>query len=195
LITFGSGADPYSNETPASFNFSTAHRQVFLPLTYGGVFGFVNAIPNIYYGWHVGAVDHTANDVDGYMYFVDVGEYGDQVFNFSVNDLCIGMRYEFSAYLANVMKKEHAHPEPNIRFEVRTATAESQLIAELPTGNISGYDNMAWSRCSLSFIASSSSIVLLMVSDVKQAGGNDLAIDDIELRVDSNADCCFCALG
>jgi hypothetical protein len=143
----------------------------------------VNKIPSSFVEWHGGALDHTPNDVDGYMYFVNVGEIGSQLFNSTVNDLDTGLRYEFSAYLTNIRKKGNDSKKPNIRFEVRTVTDQNDLLANLSTGDIPEYDNMTWSKYGLSFIALNSSAILLMISNVGKGKGNDLAIDDIELRV------------
>jgi hypothetical protein len=85
---------------------------------------------------------------------------------------------------------------PNIRFEVRTATNENQLLAQFSTDDISEYDEVTWSKYGLSFNASSSSVVLLIVSNVEGIWrGNDLAIDDIELRVCSTDDSVFSPSG
>jgi hypothetical protein len=195
LITFGSGLDEYSNKTPDDFNFSTAHQQQFASWIPDGWFGFLNAVP-MHAGWHGGALDHTANDMGGYMYFVNVGDPHPQFFNFTINHLCVGLRYEFSAYLANVIKKEYDNlVEPNVLFQVRAAADPENVIAELSTGNISGYDNMTWSRYGLTFIATSRSVYLLMISKAKGNNGNDLAIDDIEFRVCSTQHSGFCPPG
>jgi hypothetical protein len=156
------------------------------------MFGFVNAVPQIH-SWHHGALDHTANDKDGYMYLISVGKNDSQIFNSTINHLCIGLRYEFSTYLANIIKSQSVFVKPNVRFEVRTATVQSELLAQLSTGDIQQHDNMTWSKHGLSFVATSCSVVLLMISNVDGYDGNDLAIDDIELRVWSMVYSDFCS--
>jgi hypothetical protein len=195
LITFGSGSGQYSKQTPSNFNFSTTHQQQFESPINDGMFGFVNAVPKrivwLLFGsinvWHNEVLDHTENDKDGYMYLVNVGESDNQLFSLTVNDLFIGVRYEFSAYVGNVVKSGitgWVSVNPNIRFEVRTATSENQLLAQFSTGGISEDTTMTWSKHGLSFVACTSSVVLLMISNVGGGlGGNDVAIDDIELRV------------
>jgi hypothetical protein len=159
----------------------------------------VNAIPQLAIGWHSGALDHTKNDSGGYMYLVDVGEYDSQLFKLTVNNLCIGLSYDFSAYLGNVFQKRWNAGKPNIRFEVRTATVENRLLAQSNTGEIPEYNEMTWSKYGLSFEASISSVVLLMISNVGRLLpailGNDIAIDDIELRVCSVNHSCYCSPG
>jgi hypothetical protein len=196
LITFGSGSDQYSTKTPSSFNFSTNPQQRFESPIEDGWFGFVNIVPNYNDNWHVGALDHTPNDGNnGYMYFVNVAGNNSLIFNFTINDLCIGLAYEFYAYVANVATKQSNLFRPDILFQVRTATVENCLLAQLITGNIPDYDNMTWSKHSLSFIAASRSVVLLIISNSRENWGNDLAIDDIELRVCSTNYSGFCPPG
>jgi hypothetical protein len=187
LITFGSGSDLYSSKTPSDFNFRTDHQQK-LPLPENdGQFSFVNTIPKGVDSWQDGVSDHTENDTGGYMFLVDMGAHGTEIFSTNVHNLSIGLRYEFSAYLANIIRKDKlvSYPEPNILFEVRTSTAENQLLAQLSTGDISKYDEMTWSKYGLSFVTPSSSVVLSLISNVQNLTsiGNDVAIDDIELRV------------
>jgi hypothetical protein len=187
LITFGCGSDQYSDKTPSSFNFSTDYVQKFDSNIGNMDFAFLNAVPKleqIIYRYHHGAQDHTKNDNGGYMYFVNILERNIPLFNSTVNNLCIGLCYEFSMYLANPMQDLLVSaPKPNIRFEVRNATNNDQLLAQFSTDNISSYEKLTWSKYGLSFNASSASVVLLIRSNVKEGYGNDLAIDDIELRV------------
>jgi len=199
LITFDSGPDQYSNATPSTFNFSTAYQQIFKPRIQNGMFAFVNTVPNDYNGWHAGALDHTAMDQNGYMFLVTAaGERDSEIFTFTVNGLCIGLRYEFSAFLANVIMESYVSMlvvEPNIRFEVRASTETNDLLAESITGDISRYSNMTWKKYGVSFNASSSSVTLLMIAHVPEVSGNGVAIDDIELRVCSTEYSGFCPPG
>ncbi len=207
-ITFGSNSGQYSSEKPSSFGFNTSHQQKFASPIDEGMFGFVNLVPEKEMngfidmwlngkekkGW-----DHTENDTDGYMYIVNVAGGNSELFRRTVNYLCIGLRYELSVYLANLIRKSinFFFPvlKPSIRIEVRNTTNENQLLAQFSTGDIPEYDEMTWSKHGLSFNASSSSVVLLMISNVGGGDGNDVAIDDIELRVSSTNDCGLCPSG
>lgn len=197
LITFDSGSDEYSNKTPAYFNFSAAHEQKFASPEKDGIFVFVKAVPNDPpNNCHTRALDHTPDDgMHGYMYYVRVFIANSQLFNFTLNNLCIGVRYEFSAYLGNVVKKEYNLMKPNIRFEVRMTTAGNPVLAEFSTGDIPEYDTMTWSKCGLSFIASTNSVVLLIISNFGAGSGNNIAIDDIELRISPIVHSGFCFAG
>jgi hypothetical protein len=196
LITFDSGSDLCSNRTPSSFYFNTTYKQKLGFHTEAGWFGFLNEVPDPYKIWHAGAFDHTPNDTAGYMFLVDVADgEGSEFFKSTVNGLCIGVCYEFSAYLANIMKKIDNYRKPNVRFEVRATIVQNDPLAQLVTGDIPQYDNMTWSKHGLSFIASNTSVVLLMIPHVVGHDGNDLAIDDIELRVCPTVQAGFCPSG
>jgi hypothetical protein len=129
------------------------------------------------------------------MFLVGVlDEKDSELFNSTVNGLCIGLRYEFSAYLANVFEKSH-DLEPTVRFEVRASTVQNKSLAQFIMGDISEYDDITWDKHSLSFIASNTSVTLLIISNVQKEDDNVLAIDDIELRVCSTTYSGFCPPG
>ena len=193
-MTFGSGSDIYSKQTPCSFNFSTSYEQRMMLGSDPGVFSFFNEVSRVS-TWHSGAPDHTANDRDGYMYFIDLKGPGDILFRSTIHDLCIGLRYEFSAYLVNIVQKIKQLAKPSIRYEVRTASVENDLIAQLSTGEIIDTDMMTWFKHSLSFVAPTSSVQLLMIGESDGINGNDIAIDDIELKICSNTDSVSCSSG
>ncbi|CAF1362179.1 unnamed protein product [Adineta steineri] len=198
LITFGSGADLYSNNTSSSFNFTTNHTQVFDVKINDGQFGFVNKVPPPHRAWQNGSLDYTGNGIHGYMFLVNVANKTDAViFSSTINDLCIGLLYEFSAYLTNVNKPPATNRSaPNVRFVVRAATFQGDILGNSSTGNISAADNMPWRKYGVSFTALNSSVVLLIISNVGiNKKGNDLAIDNIELRGCSNNHYRLCPSG
>jgi hypothetical protein len=199
LITFGSGPDQYSKKAPSSFNFSTAHRQTFQSSINDGMFGFVNTVPDYLFSWHTGALDHTTKDQLGYMFVVNVANGEDsQLFNSTVNGLCIGLRYEFSAFLANVVVDTLLNiqfAKPNVRFEIQASAGTNDILATFITDEITRYSRMTWAKYGVSFNASSSSVTLLMISHGPGGLGNGIAIDDIELRVCSTVHSGFCPPG
>ena len=186
FITFGSGPEECSNKTPSTFGFNTSFRQVFHSQTSFGTFAFYNVVPGNISAWHLGAQDHTENDLNGYMFLVDIEKKDSELFSCIVTDLCIGLHYQFSAYLAYVVKKGLGGSPLNIRFEVQTTTTKNDLLGKLHTNNIPENEKMTWEKYALSFIATSSSINLRMISNNDRTDGNDLAIDDIELHVCSS---------
>ncbi|CAF1462442.1 unnamed protein product, partial [Rotaria sordida] len=124
LTTFGNGSVQYSTATPDSFNFSTQYAQQNGPGTIDGMFSFVNLIPDDFAGtWHINATDHTG-DEGGYMMLVNGDFRSGEFYRSQVNDLCVGLRYELSAYLANIGVPSDLI-EPNVRFEVRSSMTEN----------------------------------------------------------------------
>ncbi|CAF4605837.1 unnamed protein product, partial [Rotaria magnacalcarata] len=185
-FTFGDGSTQYSNKTPLDFDFNTSYKQVFQSNIRGGKFAFVNRVPDYYDTWYTGELDHTENDNDGYMLLANVEKNNTQLFSYSMNNLCVGLKYEFSAYLANVIRDELNSPKPNVRFEVWTTTENGTLLARLCTDSISQCTNMTWVKYGISFVAQNSSVLLLIISNAGGRHGNNLAIDDINIRVCSN---------
>ena len=133
--------------------------------------------------WHENAFDHTANDIDGYMYVLNVDDNNKYslIFKKRVDNLTVGVSYEFSAYLTNIRKPEHNSNDPNILFQVNEIA-----IAKNSTGDIEESNPMTWKKYGVAFKAPNVSVILLMISMKKDRDGNNLAIDDIELRACSN---------
>jgi hypothetical protein len=134
--------------------------------------------------------DHTGNK-GGYMFLVNADEKPGQFYKGRVNNLCFGQRYEFSVYLANVCKLNTVRIKPNLLFEVRT-TDGNDLLVELSLGEVVKHDTLTWKKYGLSFTATSSSVVLLMISHGLGEMGNGLVLDDIALRVCNGTGPGFC---
>ena len=185
LVTFGNGNAQYSKATPASYGFSSTYKQKFMAKTTDGHFSFINLIKDDFGSgaWHAGAKDHTM-DGNGYMMLVNAETTRGQFYNRTIGNLCVGQRYELSVYLANVCAKQLRCPtDPNVRFEMRSSPPENKLLAEYSSGNVPVHNTtMIWKQYGFSFVPSTSSVVLLMISSIKPDFGNDVALDDIALR-------------
>lgn len=193
-ITFGSGGALCSKQTFSDFNFTTSYPQIFKPKLRDAQFVFIREVPATYASWHKGSLDHTLGEPNGYMYALCLHPAMKTVFNSTVHNLCLQRCYQFSAYLTNFGKR-HRFQEPDLRFEVRDARNLSCLIASRMTGRLLEHHVMTWSHVSLSFVASTDSVILLILADVNSTSGNDIAIDDIELRMNLTADASTCASG
>ncbi|CAF1292926.1 unnamed protein product [Adineta ricciae] len=186
LITFGAGRDPYSQQTPSHFNFTTTYRQQFESRPAPAQFALMNKVPN-YDSWHAKAEDYTPDDTDGYMMLVDLATYdGSVIFNTTVHGLCIDSQYEFSAYFANIVQDRFNASKPNIILRARAATHGNEIINQSWTDDLPELPKLTWSKHQLLFTASTSSVVLLMIAKGNDGIGRDLVIDDIELRVCSS---------
>lgn len=148
------------------------------------MFGFVNRVPYQSGGWHDGSLDHTMNDTDGYMFLVNLNQPGSVIFQSVVTNLTVGQRYEYSAYLTNICKDPTGYLiDPRVRLEVHdtTSSASTSLIMRLLTDGVPRTTTLNWTKYGLTFVARNDSAILKMLSNASQGGGNDLAIDDIEL--------------
>jgi hypothetical protein len=154
-----------------------------------GHFSFINLIYNHNNAWHTNATDHS-DDNDGYMYLVNADYKPGQFYNGRVDNLCVGLRYEFSVYLANLCNLQNKI-KPNVLFEVRS-TVDNALLAQLESGDIAEHSSLTWEKYGFSFIASSSSVNLLMISNAPGGSGNDIVIDDIALSVCAHEGASFC---
>ncbi|UJR07474.1 hypothetical protein I4U23_011763 [Adineta vaga] len=191
LVTFDKGSPQFSTSTPTQFNFTTTYKQRFKPTVEDGHFSFINSVYKHYqHAWHTNAVDHTG-DNGGYMLLVNADFQPGEFYKGTVDNLCIGLRYEFSVYLANVLRRTD-QIKPNVRFEVRSPSTGNRLLAQLRSGPIPVDKSLQWRKYGLSFTAPSSSVVLLMISDARGGAGNDIVIDDIALRVCSHEGTGFC---
>ncbi len=151
-------------------------------MTNDGQFSFINSVHDDFSGaWHTGALDHTPNDKGGYMFLVNADYRPGLFYNGTVNNLSVGLRYEFSVYLANLLTTIGI--QPNVLFEVRSPALQNRLLAQLSTGNISASKDMTWLKYGLSFTAPTDSVTLSMISNAPGGYGNDLVIDDITFRV------------
>ncbi|UJR38548.1 hypothetical protein I4U23_031214 [Adineta vaga] len=183
LITFGSGENQFSNATASTFNFSTALKKGNEENTSGGHYSFPNKRSTPYSEKYNFKQDHTFDDVNGYFYLANIDEKNQTIFNYTIDELCIGLCYEFSAYMADFHPKlRETHILPNITFQVRT----DDVLAEIKIDGINQYNEPTWAKYGLSFNATTSSVTLLIICDEKSSEGNDLLIDDIELRTCSN---------
>ncbi|CAF3149204.1 unnamed protein product [Rotaria sp. Silwood2] len=150
----------------------------------------------MYGEWQAGVPDHTENNstasIKGYMMLIGANVNPDQVLNITANNLCIGSTYEFSIYIANAVKSPSGLIQPNINFEVRTATSSHTLLATLSTGNITEYPTLTWQQYGISFTTPTSSVALLAISNAPGGSGNDFVIDDVELRICSTTSPAMC---
>ncbi|CAF1333734.1 unnamed protein product [Adineta ricciae] len=71
LITFGCGTDDNSNVIPLNFTLTKSHFQYSISSSINSPINLVNKILNDRPTWHINALDHTENDLDGYMLLVN----------------------------------------------------------------------------------------------------------------------------
>lgn len=151
---------------------------------------------NIY--WVTGG-DHTG-DSNGMMAVFNADFEPNEFYRLEVNNLCGGIVFEFAAWIANLYDPMNTPGPcfenngdglyPNVTFEIRNSFTD-ELIASTSTGNIlptieQGMpDNIQWNQFGLIFEmpVGLNSINIVMRNNGEGGCGNDLAIDDITLRV------------
>jgi hypothetical protein len=120
------------------------------------------------------------------MYLINGDDQPDQIFNYTVYQLCVGTVYELSIYLANIRIPSGAIL-PNVKFQVRDSTTGTVVLAEIVTGDVPETVNMTWIQYGMSFVAPNTSVVLLILSNALEQGvGNDFVIDDLVFLSCSN---------
>jgi len=183
-VTFGEGKKKYSTAKPSELGFSTSYPQTVSGQTNDGFFSIVNEVPQDFGSWLGGGLDHTKNcnagRNKGYMMLVNAkATAGGEILHIKADNLCLGLGYEFSFYVANINKKGTNIQQPNIQAEVRTGSGT--LIASSNTGGVAEQSKLTWVKYGVSFIATSSSVVASLTSTVRGGSGNDFALDDITL--------------
>lgn len=122
--------------------------------------------------------DHTSAAGTGRMMVVDAGVAKDEFFHRRFTGLVPGATYNFSAWIANIGVAGGI--SPNVFFGVLNTT-DLSVISSTNSGdvNIPG----VWQQTNLSFVATTTTIDLVLRNNAIGGAGNDLAIDDIVFQM------------
>jgi len=184
-ITFGSGTAAYSTATPASLGFTTSYPQQTKSPINDGNYGIVNAVQPDFGSWLGGGLDHTtggcaSGTTKGYMMIVNAQYTANQnILSIPANNLCIGLRYEFSFYAANINKKGSNILLPDFLVTITSTTGSKSQLASFISGPLPEQSALTWVKVGLSFIATSTSVTATINSITPGGGGNDFVLDDI----------------
>ena len=187
---------------------STRYRQVFdvYSLVYSGLYvvakhGWQNNLNTSttetqYSQWFI-QDDHTyPNDYSrGYLLEVD-GKGGNDAFYMTRFDVCHEMDLSFSAYVANVLEPGHNFARPKVRFLIQDERT-MDTIWEQSSGKIEPAPadyrqhglpttmSAPWHLVGASFhVPAGVDVIRLSIfNDERSGGGNDFAMDDIEIRL------------
>jgi hypothetical protein len=126
--------------------------------------------------------DHTyPNDFTrGYLLSVDAGASAGQFYQHQINDLCVGSKLYFSLW---VVCLDIATYNDAVNLKIRLETTGGILLKEIATGNLP-FGDPNWKHYGTDFTipTGQSSIVFKIINNASGGIGNDLAIDDIEVR-------------
>jgi gliding motility-associated-like protein len=135
--------------------------------------------------WHAVLKDHTGND--GYMMVVNADQVaGKEFFKYQldIESLCEKTKYEFSAYVLNLIKAgQSGFNKPDVTFIIETTTGvELQRQGTGPIPETS--DPNGWVKYGVFFktLPGITSVVIKMVNNAPGGNGNDLLLDDIAFR-------------
>lgn len=176
---FGTGTGRVS--TP----FSTYIFNEFTQLE-GGEYAITNISTGLNSGWHVGMEDHTIDDVDGRMMFVNASDDPTITeFYRRTIPLQADTDYTFAFWMTTVYDIDTAicvgtGDPSNVTYRIEDPTGT--LIAEISTGDIPNESDPNWQQYSLIFnTATNTDIQLVMLNNTFGVCGNDFAIDDLTI--------------
>lgn len=153
-----------------------------------GEYTVTNTSTGLNSGWHIDMEDHTEGDVDGRMLFVNadfaVGEFYRNTITLSEN-----IDYTFRAWITTVYDTDtgicggNSIPS-NVIFRIEDLGGN--LIEETNTGDIPNGPEPNWQEFFINFnTGANSDIQLVLINNSIGGCGNDLAIDDITLTLES----------
>lgn len=135
--------------------------------------------------WHTVTEDHTPNDVRGNMLVINASNEVGAFFQQPLSGLCGGNQYEFSVWGLNLLRPGICS-EPNLpNLTIRIETQTGRVLQTIDFGSISVTATPTWRRFSTLFTAPmvNEPVVVKLINNQEAGGcGNDLALDDIELK-------------
>jgi gliding motility-associated-like protein len=190
-ITFGSGDNPGQPLSAIVPGASTTLAYVpvtgnpAMPTPVDGQYTITNNVPfNV--DWFSGALDHTPNNVNGYMAFYNSSVQPGEFYKQTVTNLCGSSVYEFAAWIGNALNPGAAlGVAPDITFRIEQT--DGTLLGFYDTGPIGQSPTFTWKQYGFYFTTppNVSSVVLRMVNNSPGGTanfGNDFALDDITFR-------------
>lgn len=135
--------------------------------------------------WHDG-LDHTEGDVDGYMLLVNAEE-GADIFYQKTLEVCPNTDYILSCFIANVVVPTGCigdAEKPDVRFTI-VDPSDASMVATITTGEIFYSSFLTWREYILNFRTEpdQTTLRIQLTNNAPGGCGNDLAIDDISLRL------------
>jgi gliding motility-associated-like protein len=173
-ITFGDGNTNTGGYVPTSgYSFTSSSCPD------DGYYTITSSTSNCFGGaWHTVNGDHTGN---GAFLLVNASYTPGDFLVTTVTDLCPNTKYEFAAWMINVLK--FVGIKPNITFTIETPTGT--VLQRYATGDIpETFPTALWKQYGFFFTTPVNNpvIVLRMTNNAPGGNGNDIGIDDITFR-------------
>lgn len=124
--------------------------------------------------------DHTKN-TGGYMMVVNASNSPGVFYTQTVNSLCPGTTYEFSAWVMNLATAP-VSSKPSITFQITNSAGV--ILQSYNTQNIPESSSATWTQYAMQFTTppGQGTITLTMINNGPGGNGNDIALDDITFR-------------
>ncbi|MDR1593373.1 MAG: hypothetical protein LBS43_02655, partial [Prevotellaceae bacterium] len=124
--------------------------------------------------------DHTSADPDkGYYMLVNASYTPGLFYTTTISALCDNTNLYFSVWLGNVMATFGI--KPKLRFVLEDAITH-ETLAIYSTGDLPNINSATWKMYGFRFTNHSNSVKVSIYNDAPGGGGNDLVLDDIEIR-------------
>ncbi len=165
----------------------TTYEYVSKPCPVDGEYTITDAVDGSCFSsfWHTVPEDHTPNDVRGTMMIVN-GSYGSgEFYKQTISGLCSSAAYEFSVWGLNLLKPGICSNPLFPNLTIRIETESGQVIQTINIGSIAQTETPTWQRYSAMFTSpeTQQKIILKLINNQGLGGcGNDLALDDIQLK-------------
>lgn len=136
--------------------------------------------------WHEGP-DHTEGDTDGYMVIFNATGAQGTFYRRTFTDLCPNTDYYFSGFMANMVVPTGCignADKPEVRFTVTDPT-DGSTLATTTSGQILFRSFLTWEEYGIHFRTGpeQTSVFIQLTNAAPGSCGNDLAIDDLRLRL------------
>lgn len=150
-----------------------------------GEYTISNTSTGLNTGWHVGMEDHTPDDVDGRMLFINADDVTSGEFYRTTITLNQNTDYSFSAWITTVYDTDtgicpNGGIPANVKFRIEDTGGNT--ITETDTGDIPNGPDPNWQEYTIDFnTGANTDVQLVLINNGLGGCGNDLAIDDIAL--------------
>ncbi|MDR1878334.1 MAG: gliding motility-associated C-terminal domain-containing protein, partial [Bacteroidales bacterium] len=175
--------DPTHSATPLPQGSTT---YTFLPSSYNiydGYYSLSKVSEASIHPWYL-YEDHTIAGSDrGYFMVVGANENPDMFYTTTFNGLCENLKLYFSVWVGNLINDPSSvYIKPKLRFVLQDAVTLVTL-AEYSTSDIAVESQAMWKQYGFEFtVIGSYSVKLSIYNDAQGVTGNDLVLDDIEIR-------------
>ena len=141
--------------------------------------------------WQNVTEDHTPGDVNGNMLIVNAAQGAGEFYKEPITGLCYGTTYEFSIWVINLMNnlptngcylKSPVPLDPDVTLRIETPGG--QILQTINTDRVPRSATPTWLRYATVFTLppGQNSVVVNVINNGPGGCGNDLALDDIQLR-------------